>query len=189
MIHTLCSNSNVTSILYKKFIISFFDIFKFIIYTLSFSNNVFFLVILIFIVSSVSVYGATLASAKGYVYLYHLTEVAIEVEPMEPVFYEEFEETGEYTFLFGYEESYGSLAGTYARDKDAVVAALLVCEAAAFPSFFTMTPRRSPSGSVAIIKSPPVCLASSKASENGECLFPMRWRRFLKNTDIITKRL
>ncbi len=47
-----------------------------------------------FIVSSVSVYGATLASAKGYVYLYHLTEVAIEVEPMEPVFYEEFEETG-----------------------------------------------------------------------------------------------
>ncbi len=45
---------------------------------------------------------------------------------------EEFEETGEYTFLFGYEESYGSLAGTYARDKDAVVAALLVCEAAAY---------------------------------------------------------
>lgn len=36
------------------------------------------------------------------------------------------------TFLFGYEESYGYLAGTYARDKDAVVAALLICEAAAY---------------------------------------------------------
>ncbi|MBR7163627.1 MAG: phospho-sugar mutase [Clostridia bacterium] len=37
---------------------------------------------------------------------------------------------GEY--LFGFEESYGYLPGTYARDKDAVSAALLVCEAAAF---------------------------------------------------------
>lgn len=35
-------------------------------------------------------------------------------------------------FLFGYEESYGYLAGTYARDKDAVLASLLICEAAAF---------------------------------------------------------
>ena len=30
--------------------------------------------------------------------------------------------TGSHTFLFGYEESYGYLTGTYARDKDAVVA-------------------------------------------------------------------
>ena len=37
-----------------------------------------------------------------------------------------------HTFLFGYEESYGYLAGTYARDKDAVVASLLICEAAAY---------------------------------------------------------
>lgn len=37
----------------------------------------------------------------------------------------------EYTFLFGYEESYGYLAGTHARDKDAVVSALLICEMAA----------------------------------------------------------
>jgi len=44
----------------------------------------------------------------------------------------EFERTGEHVFLFGYEESYGYLAGTYARDKDAVVAALLACEAAAY---------------------------------------------------------
>ena len=35
-------------------------------------------------------------------------------------------------YLFGFEESYGYLPGSYARDKDAVSAALLVCEAAAF---------------------------------------------------------
>jgi phosphoglucomutase len=44
----------------------------------------------------------------------------------------QFEATGSHTFLFGYEESYGYLTGTYARDKDAVVAALLICEAAAY---------------------------------------------------------
>lgn len=43
-----------------------------------------------------------------------------------------FEKDGTYDFLFGYEESYGYLTGTYARDKDAVVASLLVCEAAAY---------------------------------------------------------
>lgn len=35
-------------------------------------------------------------------------------------------------FIFGFEESYGYLAGTYVRDKDAVVAAMLICEAAAW---------------------------------------------------------
>ncbi|MBQ2604341.1 MAG: phospho-sugar mutase [Clostridia bacterium] len=35
-------------------------------------------------------------------------------------------------FVFGFEESYGYLAGTYARDKDAVVASMLICEMAAF---------------------------------------------------------
>ncbi|GFN32679.1 phospho-sugar mutase [Paenibacillus xylaniclasticus] len=44
----------------------------------------------------------------------------------------QYEATGERTFLFGYEESYGYLTGTYARDKDAVVASLLICEAAAY---------------------------------------------------------
>ena len=44
----------------------------------------------------------------------------------------EFEEKQNYTFLFGYEESYGCLAGTHARDKDAVVAVMLLCEAAAY---------------------------------------------------------
>ncbi|GBG08006.1 phosphoglucomutase [Paenibacillus agaridevorans] len=45
-----------------------------------------------------------------------------------------YEQTGERSFLFGYEESYGYLNGTYARDKDAIVASLLICEAAAYYS-------------------------------------------------------
>lgn len=44
----------------------------------------------------------------------------------------QFEADGSHAFLFGYEESYGYLTGTYARDKDAVVAALLISEAAAY---------------------------------------------------------
>ncbi len=43
-----------------------------------------------------------------------------------------FEQQGDHTYMFGYEESYGYLAGTHARDKDAVVASMLICEAAAF---------------------------------------------------------
>ena len=39
---------------------------------------------------------------------------------------------GAYTYEFGFEESYGCLAGTYARDKDAVAAVMLLCEAAAY---------------------------------------------------------
>ena len=42
----------------------------------------------------------------------------------------EYEKTDD-TFIFGLEESYGYLKGTYARDKDAVVAAMLICEMAA----------------------------------------------------------
>ncbi len=44
----------------------------------------------------------------------------------------QFEKDGSHEFLFGYEESYGYLTGTYARDKDAVVASLLISEAAAY---------------------------------------------------------
>lgn len=40
----------------------------------------------------------------------------------------EWAETGEYTYIFGFEESYGSLCGTYARDKDAVVASVMFAE-------------------------------------------------------------
>ncbi len=43
-----------------------------------------------------------------------------------------FEADNSNTYLFGFEESYGCLAGTYARDKDAVVATMLICELAAF---------------------------------------------------------
>ena len=43
----------------------------------------------------------------------------------------EFENSGKHSFVFGLEESFGYLKGTYARDKDAVVAAMLICEAAA----------------------------------------------------------
>jgi len=51
----------------------------------------------------------------------------------------QFEETGENTFIFGYEESYGYLAGTYARDKDAVVASMLIVEMAAYYKTKNMT--------------------------------------------------
>lgn len=44
----------------------------------------------------------------------------------------EFERDHSYNFLFGLEESYGCLAGTYARDKDACVAAMMLCEVAAY---------------------------------------------------------
>ena len=43
-----------------------------------------------------------------------------------------FENTGKGTYLFGLEESYGCLIGTYARDKDAVSATVALCEAAAY---------------------------------------------------------
>jgi len=44
----------------------------------------------------------------------------------------EAEASGKGTYLFGFEESYGYLAGTYARDKDAVVASMLIAEMALF---------------------------------------------------------
>ncbi|OAB47685.1 phospho-sugar mutase [Paenibacillus antarcticus] len=44
----------------------------------------------------------------------------------------QYEQSGEYTYLFGYEESYGYLSGNYARDKDAVLAAMLIAEAGAY---------------------------------------------------------
>ncbi len=44
----------------------------------------------------------------------------------------EFELSNEYTYEFGYEESYGCLVGTHSRDKDAIVAVMLLCEAAAY---------------------------------------------------------
>jgi len=71
--------------------------------------------------------GADIARSYGSAVINTLTGFKYIGEKMT-----EFEATGEHTFLFGYEESYGYLAGTYARDKDAVVASLLICEAAAY---------------------------------------------------------
>lgn len=44
----------------------------------------------------------------------------------------EFEKTNEYTYIFGFEESYGYLSGTYSRDKDAIFASMLITEMAAY---------------------------------------------------------
>jgi phosphoglucomutase len=44
----------------------------------------------------------------------------------------EFAETGDHTYLIGFEESYGYLVGTHARDKDGVVASMLIAEMAAY---------------------------------------------------------
>ena len=44
----------------------------------------------------------------------------------------EFEADGSYEYMFGFEESYGCLAGTYARDKDGCLATMLICELAAY---------------------------------------------------------
>jgi phosphoglucomutase len=43
-----------------------------------------------------------------------------------------FEQQGTYEYEFGFEESYGCLVGTHARDKDAIVAVMALCEAAAY---------------------------------------------------------
>lgn len=43
-----------------------------------------------------------------------------------------FEQSGVGTYMFGFEESYGCLIGTHARDKDAIVATMALCEAAAY---------------------------------------------------------
>ena len=50
-----------------------------------------------------------------------------------------FETSGKGTYLFGFEESYGCLIGTHARDKDAIVATMALCEAAAYYKTKNMT--------------------------------------------------
>lgn len=51
----------------------------------------------------------------------------------------DFEKSGEYNFMFGFEESYGYLKGTYARDKDAVVATMLIAQMAMYYKDKNMT--------------------------------------------------
>ncbi len=50
-----------------------------------------------------------------------------------------FEENNTFNYVFGMEESYGCLAGTYARDKDACVAVMMLCEVAAYYKLKKMT--------------------------------------------------
>lgn len=50
-----------------------------------------------------------------------------------------FENTGKGQYLFGFEESYGCLIGTHARDKDAIVATMALCEATAYYKTKNMT--------------------------------------------------
>ena len=50
-----------------------------------------------------------------------------------------FEQRNSYQYLFGFEESYGCLIGTYARDKDAVSAVMVLCEAAAYYKAHNLT--------------------------------------------------
>lgn len=71
--------------------------------------------------------GADIAASYGADVMNTLTGFKYIGEKMT-----QFEKSGERSFLFGYEESYGYLAGTYARDKDAVIASMLICEAAAY---------------------------------------------------------
>lgn len=70
--------------------------------------------------------GARVAQSRGVTVLRTLTGFKYIGEKIT-----EFARSGEREFLFGYEESYGYLAGTHAQDKDAVVAAMLICEMAA----------------------------------------------------------
>jgi phosphoglucomutase len=71
--------------------------------------------------------GRVIANAYGLSALDTLTGFKFIGEKIK-----EYEKTGEKTFLFGYEESYGYLVKDFARDKDAIQAVLLAAELAAF---------------------------------------------------------
>ncbi|MFT8312526.1 MAG: phospho-sugar mutase [Sporolactobacillus sp.] len=71
--------------------------------------------------------GRTIAEAFGIPTIDTLTGFKFIGEKIH-----EYELSGKYSFLFGYEESYGYLIGSFVRDKDAVQAALFACEAAAY---------------------------------------------------------
>ena len=71
--------------------------------------------------------GADIAKARGAEVLNVLTGFKYIGEKMIG-----FEETRDHNFVMGYEESYGYLVGSHAKDKDAVVASMLICEMAAY---------------------------------------------------------
>lgn len=74
-----------------------------------------------------SEFGADIAKANNIEVLNVLTGFKFIGEKIKL-----FEENNEKTYLFGYEESYGYLVGTHARDKDGVVASVLISEMAAY---------------------------------------------------------
>ncbi|KAF0815637.1 Phosphoglucomutase [Bacillus sp. ZZV12-4809] len=74
-----------------------------------------------------SEFGRIIASSFGVETIDVLTGFKFIAEKIK-----EYEESGEYSFLFGYEESYGYLIGDFSRDKDAIQAALLATEMAAY---------------------------------------------------------
>lgn len=74
-----------------------------------------------------SEFGADIAKANNVEVMNVLTGFKFIGEKIKS-----FEENNDKTYLFGYEESYGYLVGTHARDKDGVVASLLISEMAAY---------------------------------------------------------
>ena len=77
--------------------------------------------------------GAEIARSKGLTVFSTLTGfkfIGEKITQFEKA-HAEGDSLRDYTFLLGYEESYGYLAGIHARDKDAVVSSLLICEMAA----------------------------------------------------------
>lgn len=71
--------------------------------------------------------GAIIAKQNGLKVIETLTGFKFIGDKMN-----EFDKTGNGEFVIGYEESYGYLVGTHARDKDAVVASMLICEMACY---------------------------------------------------------
>ncbi|NLJ91282.1 MAG: hypothetical protein GX323_10355 [Clostridiales bacterium] len=71
--------------------------------------------------------GAKIAKSYGLCVIETLTGFKYIGEKIK-----EFESTGSNNFVLGYEESYGYLAGTFVRDKDAVIATMLIVEMAAY---------------------------------------------------------
>lgn len=71
--------------------------------------------------------GADIANAHGAEVMNVLTGFKYIGEKMIG-----FDKNSDYTFIMGYEESYGYLVGNHAKDKDAVVASMLICEMAAY---------------------------------------------------------
>ena len=78
--------------------------------------------------------GEAIANAYGVEYMETLTGFKYIGEKIR-----EFEATGDRNYVFGMEESYGCLPGTYARDKDAPAAVVMLCEVAAYYKKKNMT--------------------------------------------------